>query len=230
VKIAIGDKVYRNNDEAFNKVLGAESAKRKIKINIAVNDKTFRFSFGEYMAEYVYDGELDKAQKDPSAYISTQLSKLGDSIFEAGEVNVDTCFFFPASILGNIRRTLCEELVLKTSKSLPSPSILPTKNNIEFPLKSDSYLNNIANAKAMEFYYDHGAKVSARAFEVEPKDDATLMFCKHCIRFALGACTKGTGLRQAQPPINESLFLIHKNYYLRLHFNCKDCVMEVRKG
>jgi putative protease len=182
------------------------------------------------MAEYVYDGELDKAQKDPSAYISTQLSKLGDSIFEAGEVNVDTCFFLPASILGNIRRTLCEELVLKISKSLPSPSILPTKNNIEFPLVSDSYLNNIANAKAMEFYYDHGAKVSARAFEVEPKDDATLMFCKHCIRFALGACTKGTGLRQAQPPINEPLFLIHKNYYLRLHFNCKDCVMEVRKG
>ena len=78
----------------------------------------------------------------------------------------------------------------KTSKPLPSPSILPTKNNVEFPLVSDSYLNNIANAKAMQFYYDHGAKVSARAFEVEPKDDATLMFCKHCIRFALGACPK----------------------------------------
>jgi putative protease len=229
VKIAVGDKVYRNNDEAFNKVLGVESAKRKIKINIAVNDKTFRFSFGEHVAEYVYEGELDKAQKDPSAYISTQLSKLGDSIFEAGEVNVDTCFFFPASILGNIRRTLCEELVLKTSKSLPSPSILPTKNNVEFPLKSDSYLNNIANKKAQEFYYDHGAKVSARAFELEAKDDATLMFCKHCIRFALGACTKQ---RKVTEPVevNEPLFLIHKNYYLRLHFNCKDCVMEVRKG
>ena len=244
VKIAVGDKVYRNNDEAFNKVLGVESAKRKIKINIAVNDKTFRFSFDEHVAEYVYDGELDKAQKDPSAYISTQLSKLGDSIFEAGEVTVDTCFFFPASTLGNIRRTLCEEFINSISNNMPSPNILPKKNNVEFPLKSDSYLNNIANAKAMEFYYDHGAKVSARAFEVEPKDDATLMFCKHCIRFALGACTKGTstgsvtgkdtgsgtGVRQAQPQINEPLFLIHKNYYLRLHFNCKDCVMEVRKG
>ena len=227
VKIAVGDKVYRNNDEAFNKVLGVESAKRKIKINIAVIDKTFRFSFGEYMAEYVYEGELDKAQKDPSAYIATQLSKLGDSIFKAGEVNVDTYFFFPASILGNIRRTLCEELVLKISKPLPSPSILPNKNNVEFPLVSDSYLNNIANAKAMQFYYDHGAKVSARAFEVEPKDDATLMFCKHCIRFALGACPKQN---KTAAQLNEPLFLIHKNYYLRLHFNCKDCVMEVRKG
>jgi putative protease len=230
VKIAVGDKVYRNNDEAFNKVLGVESAKRKIKINISVNDKTFRFSFGEYVAEYIYDSELDKAQKDPSAYISTQLSKLGDSIFEAGEVIVDTCFFFPASILGNIRRILCEELTNTLVNLSYSPTILPIKNDAKFPLVSDSYLNNIANVKAMEFYYDHGAKVSARAFEVEPKDDATLMFCKHCIRFALGACTKGTGLRQAQPPINEPLFLIHKNYYLRLHFNCKDCVMEVRKG
>ena len=244
VKIAVGDKVYRNNDEAFNKVLGVESAKRKIKINIAVNDKTFRFSFDEHVAEYVYEGELDKAQKDPSAYISTQLSKLGDSIFEAGEVSVNTQFFFPASILGNLRRILCEELT-NTLVNLPySPIILPIKNDAKFPLVSDSYLNNIANAKAMEFYYDHGAKVSARAFELEAKDDATLMFCKHCIRFALGACTKGTstgsvtgkdtgsgtGVRQAQPQINEPLFLIHKNYYLRLHFNCKDCVMEVRKG
>lgn len=227
VKIAVGDKVYRNNDEAFNKVLGVESAKRKIKINIAVIDKTFRFSFGEYVTEYVYDGELDKAQKDPSAYIATQLSKLGDSIFEAGNVTVDTVFFFPASILGNIRRTLCEELVLKISKSLPSPSVLPNKNYTQFPLVSDSYLNNIANAKAMQFYYDHGAKVSARAFEVEPKDDATLMFCKHCIRFALGACPKQN---KTAAQLNEPLFLIHKNYYLRLHFNCKDCVMEVRKG
>lgn len=226
VKISVGDKVYRNNDEAFNKVLGVESAKRKIKINISVIDKTFRFSFGEYAAEYVYDGELDKAQKDPTSYISTQLSKLGDSIFEAGEVNVDTCFFFPASILGNIRRTLCEELVLKISKSLPSPSVLPNKNYTQFPLVSDSYLNNIANAKAMQFYYDHGAKVSARAFELEAKDDATLMFCKHCIRFALGACPKQN---KTAAQLNEPLFLIHKNYYLRLHFNCKDCVMEVRK-
>ena len=229
VKIAVGDKVYRNNDEAFNKVLGVESAKRKIKINIAVNDKTFRFSFGEHVAEYVYDGELDKAQKDPSAYISTQLSKLGDSIFEAGEVTVDTCFFFPASTLGNIRRTLCEEFINSISNNMPSPNILPKKNNVEFPLKSDSYLNNIANAKAMEFYYDHGAKVSARAFEVEPKDDATLMFCKHCIRFALGACPKQRKVTEPNE-MNEPLFLIHKNYYLRLHFNCKDCVMEVRKG
>lgn len=227
VKISVGDKVYRNNDEAFNKTLGNESAKRKIKINISVCNKIFRFSFGEYAAEYVYDGELDKAQKDPSAYISTQLSKLGDSIFEAGKVTVDTYFFFPASILGNIRRTLCEELVLKISKSLPSPSGLPNKNDTPFPLVSDSYLNNIANAKAMQFYYDHGAKVSARAFEVEPKDDATLMFCKHCIRFALGACPKQN---KTAAQLNEPLFLIHKNYYLRLHFNCKDCVMEVREG
>ena len=227
VKISVGDKVYRNNDEAFNKTLGNESTKRKIKVNISVCNKIFRFSFGEYAAEYVYDGELDKAQKDPTSYISTQLSKLGDSIFEAGKVTVDTYFFFPASILGNIRRTLCEGLVLKISKSLPSPTILPTKNNVEFPLVSDSYLNNIANAKAMQFYYDHGAKVSARAFELEAKDDATLMFCKHCIRFALGACPKQN---KTAAQLNEPLFLIHNNYYLRLHFNCKDCVMEVRKG
>ena len=245
VKISIGDKVYRNNDEAFNKILSNESAKRKIKICIDVKDNVFTFSLGEHSVSHTYSESLDEAQKDPSAYISTQLSKLGDSIFEAENISVNTKYFFPASVLGNIRRTLCEEL-LNTIANLPySPLILPQQNDSKFPLVSDSYLNNIANAKALEFYYDHGANVSARAFEISPTDDATLMFCKHCIRFALGGCPKqnplfpsvintstgsGTGLRQAQSPINEPLFLIHKNYYLRLHFNCKDCVMEVRKG
>ena len=238
VKISIGDKVYRNNDEAFNKILSSESAKRKIKICIDVRDNVFTFSLAScanvpngLSVSHTYSESLDEAQKDPSAYITTQLSKLGDSIFEAENISVNTKYFFPASVLGNIRRILCEEL-LNTIVNLPySPLVLPQQNDSKFPLVSDSYLNNIANAKALKFYYDHGANVSARAFEVSPTDDATLMFCKHCIRFALGACPKeNRGLRQAQPPINEPLFLIHKNYYLRLHFNCKDCVMEVRKG
>ena len=243
VKISIGDKVYRNNDEAFNKILGSESAKRKIKICIDVRDNVFTFSLGNASANvlgtggvlsvsHTYTEPLDEAQKDPSAYISTQLSKLGDSIFEAENISVNTKYFFPASVLGNIRRTLCEEL-LNTMVNLPySPLVLPQQNDSKFPFTSDSYLNNIANAKALEFYYDHGAKVSARAFELEAKDDATLMFCKHCIRFALGACPKQKGSvpEHSRSTLNEPLFLIHKNYYLRLHFNCKDCVMEVRKG
>ena len=249
VKISVGDKVYRNSDEAFNKTLGNESAKRKIKIFINVKDNVFAFSLGSASAEvlgtggelavsHTYTEPLDKAQKDPSAYISTQLSKLGDSIFEAENICVNTKYFFPASVLGNIRRILCEELTLNIINLPYSPLVLPQQNDSKFPLVSDSYLNNIANAKATEFYYEHGAKVSARAFELEAKDDATLMFCKHCIRLALGACPKqnpsapepveGSEFRTTK--LNEPLFLIHKNYYLRLHFNCKDCVMEVRKG
>ena len=249
VKISIGDKVYRNSDEAFNKTLGNESAKRKIKICIDVKDNMFTFSLGSASAEvlgssgdlavsHTHTDPLDEAQKDPSAYISTQLSKLGDSIFEAENISVNTKYFFPASVLGNIRRILCEELTLNIINLPYSPLVLPQQNDSKFPLVSDSYLNNIANAKATEFYYDHGAKVSARAFELEAKDDATLMFCKHCIRFALGACPKQKGSAPEPvegsefrtPKLNEPLFLIHKNYYLRLHFNCKDCVMEVRKG
>ena len=193
---------------------------------------------GDLAVSHTYTEPLDEAQKDPSAYISTQLSKLGDSIFEAENICVNTKYFFPASVLGNIRRILCEELTLNIINLPYSPLVLPQQNDSKFPLVSDSYLNNIANAKATEFYYDHGAKVSARAFELEAKDDATLMFCKHCIRFALGACPKQKGSAPEPvegsefrtPKLNEPLFLIHKNYYLRLHFNCKDCVMEVRKG
>jgi putative protease len=156
---------------------------------------------------------------------------LGDTIFEAESVAVQTPYFIPASVLTNARRTAAEQLLQQRLASQPAHLVLPQANHYPFPLQSDSYLNNIANQKARDFYAAHGAETSAPAFELQEPDGAVLMFCKHCIRYALGACPKeNRGLRQAQSPISEPLFLIHKNYYLKLSFNCKDCVMEVRKG
>jgi putative protease len=151
---------------------------------------------------------------------------------------------------------VCEALVLQRLNNQPAPLTLPVANHYPFPLQSDSYLNNIANQKARNFYAAHGAETSAPAFELQEPDGAVLMFCKHCIRYALGACPKnptpeqsaesktvpepveGPGFELSRgetkdskgPKLNEPLFLIHKNYYLKLTFNCKDCVMEVRKG
>ena len=252
VSLRVGDAVYRNADEQFLRLLQKPSASRKIQVTLDLEGDTLRISDGTHQASLVLEGPFEKSNTPQTDNYKRVLSKLGDTIFEAESVAVQTPYFIPASVLTNARRTAAEQLLQQRLASQPAPLVLPQVNHYPFPLQEDSYRNNIANQKAQAFYATHGAITTAPAFELQEPDGAVLMFCKHCIRYALGACPKnpstssgtgegtnsgagkgtssGAGLRQAQPPINEPLFLIHKNYYLKLSFNCKDCVMEVRKG
>ena len=226
VSLQVGDAVYRNADEQFLRLLQKPSATRKISVSMELKGDTLCISDGINKASLVLEGPFEKSNTPQADNYKRILSKLGDTIFEASDIGIDTAFFIPSSVLTAARRAVCEALVLQRLNNQPAPLTLPVANHYPFPLQSDSYLNNIANQKARDFYAAHGTKTSAPAFELQEPDGAVLMFCKHCIRYALGACPKNP----AQPPINEPLFLIHKNYYLKLSFNCKDCVMEVRKG
>lgn len=231
VSLQVGDAVYRNADEQFLRLLQKPSASRKIQVTLDLEGNTLRISDGTYQTSLVLEGPFEKSNTPQTDNYKRVLSKLGDTIFEASDICIDTAFFIPSSVLTAARRTVCEALVLQRLNNQPAPLTLPVANHYPFPLQEDSYRNNIANQKARDFYAAHGAETSAPAFELQEPDGAVLMFCKHCIRYALGACPKeNRGLRQAQSPISEPLFLIHKNYYLKLSFNCKDCVMEVRKG
>ena len=252
VSLQVGDAVYRNADEQFLRLLQKPSASRKIQVTLDLEGDTLRISDGTHQASLVLEGPFEKSNTPQTDNYKRVLSKLGDTIFEASQVRVETTLFIPSSVLTAARRAVCEALVLQRLNNQPAPLTLPVANHYPFPLQSDSYLNNIANQKARDFYAAHGAATTVPAFELQEPDGAVLMFCKHCIRYALGACPKnpstssgtsegtsseagkgtgsGAGLRQTQSPISEPLFLIHKNYYLKLSFNCKDCVMEVRKG
>lgn len=247
ISLQVGDAVYRNADEQFLHLLQKPSATRKISVSMELKGDTLSISDGIHKASLVVEGPFEKSNTPQADNYKRILSKLGDTIFEASDIGIDTVFFIPSSVLTAARRAVCEALVNLRLQRQPAALVLPTANHYPFPLQSDSYLNNIANQKARDFYAAHGAETTAPAFELEEPDGAVLMFCKHCIRYALGACPKenkgstselaeglltekekGSSLRTSK--LNEPLFLIHKNYYLKLSFNCKECVMEVRKG
>ena len=247
VSLQVGDAVYRNADEQFLHLLQKPSATRKISVSMELKGDTLCISDGINKASLVLEGPFEKSNTPQADNYKRILSKLGDTIFEASDIGIDTAFFIPSSVLTAARRAVCEALVNLRLQRQPAALVLPTANHYPFPLQSDSYLNNIANQKARDFYAAHGAETTAPAFELQEPDGAVLMFCKHCIRYALGACPKenkgsaselaeglltekekGSSLRTSK--LNEPLFLIHKNYYLKLSFNCKECVMEVRKG
>ena len=247
VSLQVGDAVYRNADEQFLHLLQKPSATRKISVSMELKGDTLCISDGINKASLVLEGPFEKSNTPQADNYKRILSKLGDTIFEASDIGIDTAFFIPSSVLTAARRAVCEALVNLRLQRQPAALVLPTANHYPFPLQSDSYLNNIANQKARDFYAAHGAGTTAPAFELQEPDGAVLMFCKHCIKYALGACPKenkgsasefseglltekekGSSLRTSK--LNEPLFLIHKNYYLKLSFNCKECVMEVRKG
>lgn len=98
------------------------------------------------------------------------------------------------------------------------------KNSIPYPDKKLSYLDNVVNKKAVEFFERHGVK------EIEPGMESNVelegkqvLTGKYCIKNELDLCTK----RNIIHKVKEPLFLMdsHGNKY-ELKFDCSKCEMK----
>ena len=138
-------------------------------------------------------------------------------------------WFIPASTLADTRRRAVDSLLTARKiaakqaivRHIPSSHPFPTpiQKQEEKQADSISYLGNVMNKQAVAFYQQHGINNVKSAFELEPPAQATLMTCKHCIRYSLGYCTKTT---QKKAPFNEPLFLVSSDgQRFRLQFDCK---------
>ena len=89
-----------------------------------------------------------------------------------------------------------------------------------------TYLANIANRRAEEFYYAHGVEKTSPAYELSAPKGATLMFCRHCLRYAMGWCPRQGG---AKSPYREPYALVSADgRRFALEFDCRQCVMLVK--
>ncbi|MBO4371175.1 MAG: U32 family peptidase [Paludibacteraceae bacterium] len=226
-QIAVGTLLYRNEDTAFNRLMATDTAIRKIPVTWHLTQKTLSLSDEAESVSMILNTNDEIAQKDQSGYIRSQLKKLGDTIYEAVAVNIDTPYFFPASILGEARRQLAKQLTAQRAKRLPAPACLPKKNEILLVNPPQGYRSNIHNEYAKAFYQRHGVTDTMRSFESAPVNDVPVMFCKHCIKYELGACSKLS--KDQRREIEEPLHLIYGNYYLRLKFDCAHCEMQIIK-
>ena len=99
-----------------------------------------------------------------------------------------------------------------------------------YPDDTLSYLANVYNAKARDFYARHGVKVIEAAYEShEALGDVSLMITKHCVRFSLSLCPKqAKGVTGVQGTIRaEPLTIQNGDEVLQLRFDCKPCEMHV---
>ena len=214
--LSIGDKLYRNYDIQFEKVLDGKSAERRVAVDytlIEQNDGLLLRATNEAGTRVELPIKTEKviADKPEQALqnLQTQLSKLGNTCYQARNIEVKTnqVYFFPNSLIAGWRRQIVEMLEQESLKIVSHPKA--ETQNLASPQKNLQQKNpveavNVMNAKAKEFYQELGFGQIGDAYEkidmphdVETchgaslqKNHIVLMTCKYCIRHALGACPK----------------------------------------
>jgi putative protease len=224
-----GTRLYRNNDQEFERLLSRPSAERRITIRMALRAVSDGFELSADNQVVHVPFEHQQAQKPPHENIIRQLTKLGDTIFHCDEVDIpaDFNYFIPNSILSDMRRQLVEKVSFYPPKSENNTGRRAqlgneTRGGLNKCMSGGewSYLYNISNGLSQQFY---GASEKT-AYELKG-GDGPIMQCRHCIRYALGYCVKYGGKR---PLWREPLSLVlGDGRRFRLEFDCKNCQMNV---
>ena len=230
-QVESGDELYRNYDCDFERQLSRPDVARRMRVDLTLCENTDGFvlkgideSGLECSVSTVF--EKQEARTSQRDNIVKQLGKWGNTPFEVGEVNVEFSseWFVPSSLLSDMRRSLCEELIKRHNEEDSREDMRLADNAIPFVADELDYKGNVSNSHAKAFYMKHGVKSIMPAFENEPVDNAVVMFCKHCIKFSLGWCTK-SGAKHA---FKEPFYLVSGDgKRFRLSFDCKECMMKV---
>ena len=229
--IESGDELYRNYDCAFERELARNDVPRRLSINLLFTDTADGFSLAataengvQCKKEIVFN--KDKARSPQRDNIVSQLKKWGNTPFEVKKIDVvlDEEWFVPSSLLSDMRRSLCDLLLEKTRLSTERADMRLKENSVPYISASLDYRGNVSNRLAKEFYREHGVTDIAPAFELEPVRGATVMFCKHCIKYSMGWCTKNGEKHQYKEPF---YIVSGDGKRFRLSFDCKECLMKV---
>ena len=96
---------------------------------------------------------------------------------------------------------------------------------LAYPQQELTYLGNVMNERAAQFYKTHGVQRIEPAFERRPVEEAVLMFCKHCLRYSMGWCPVH---QKGRSPYQEPYYLVSSDgRRFRLDFDCRQCQMKV---
>ncbi len=232
-RIIAGTKLYRNYDKEFNKMLERNSATRNIDLNITLSENAFGYTLSGIdedgnMAAITFEHPKEEAKTPQREATVNQLSKLGGTLFAATSVDISLSrdYFIPSSLLSSARRKLVDAMTSsrrinyrRCYRAKGGTSVVPTTVQ-----RDTSCHDNISNVLAKAFYEKLGAKVIKPAYELSPQEGARLMTCKHCIKHALGYCSKEGN----EMPYQEPLSIVMQNgKSFRLVFDCKACEMSV---
>lgn len=228
----------RNLDHNWQQALLKTSAERRIGVRWQAELREQRLELTVTSEEGVsvsvaLDGPFGVANKPEQALdgLRDLLTQLGTTEYHALDVSLDApqAFFVPNSQLKALRREAIEQLTAarvaahprgsRKAESCPPPV---------YPESHLSFLYNVYNQKARDFYHRHGVQLIDAAYEAhEEPGEVPVMITKHCLRFSFNLCPKQakgvTGVRTKVAPMQ----LVHGDEVLTLKFDCKPCEMHV---
>ena len=225
-------RLYRNFDQEFEKLMQKKSAERKIAVDICLAENNFGFTLSftdedDNSVSLTLERAKEPARTPQTDNLRNQLSKLGNTPFEAKDIKIDLSdnWFIPSSELSELRRNAVEELLEARRINYRREVFRLKESKTKYPVSTLTYLGNVMNSSAAEFYKNHGVLKVMPAFEKEQPKDAVLMFCKHCIRYSMGWCPVHHKVRS---PFREPYYLVSSDgRRFRLEFDCKQCQMKV---
>ncbi len=235
-----GVQVNRNRDMDWVRGLEKKSAERRIGAWVALSET----ADGLLLSITDEDGHSGSASlrgplqdaKDPSqaeAKLRDNLARLGDTLFQPIDVSLtlNGPRFVPASQLNALRREAIGALETARGQAWARlPRAKPADPAATYPEDTLTYLANVYNHQARDFYAQHGVNVIAAAYESQEEEgEVSLMITKHCVRFSMSLCPKqAKGVTGVQGTVRaEPLQLINGKEKLTLRFDCKPCEMHV---
>ena len=225
-------RLYRNFDQEFEKLMQKKSAERKMAVDICLTENNFGFTLSltdedDNSVSLTLQRAKEPARTPQTDNLRNQLGKLGNTPFEAKDIKIDLSdnWFIPSSELSELRRNAVEKLLEVRRINYHREVFRMKETKSKFPVSTLTYLGNVMNSSAAEFYKNHGVLKVMPAFEKEQPKDAVLMFCKHCLRYSLGWCPVHHKVRS---PYQEPYYLVSGDgKRFRLEFDCKVCQMKV---
>ena len=227
----------RNLDHNWQQALLKTSSERRIAVDIELGGweeqliLTMTCEDG-ISVTHTLDGLFEVANNAEKALNSLKdgVAKLGQTIYYARNiaVNLPDALFVPNSLLNQFRRETAE--MLDDARLANYPRGSRKAETVPAPVYPESHLSflaNVYNHKAREFYHRHGVQLIDAAYEAhEEKGDVPVMITKHCLRFAFNLCPK-----QAKGNIKSwkatPMQLVNGDEVLTLKFDCRPCEMHV---
>ncbi len=235
-----GTQVNRNRDMNWTRLLDKPSSERRIGVWLRLDETADGFALTltdedgrRATVEAAHAKEPAKDAAKVETTLREHLGKLGATPFAAMGIALELSqpWFVPASFVNALRRDAVSALEAERAAAyVRPPRAQPVEPPAIYPEDTLSYLANVYNHKARDFYAKHGVQVIAAAYEShEETGEVSLMITRHCVRYSLSLCPKQakgvvgvSGTVRAAP-----LTLINGSEKLTLRFDCKPCEMHV---
>ncbi|MCH2220720.1 MAG: U32 family peptidase [Dechloromonas sp.] len=236
-ELTVGATLFRNRDQEFERALEKDSAERRVSVKPVLTETDTAFvltltdednvtASAELQRSEKIGSELAQNPEQALAKLKENLGKFGNTMFiaESVELHLAQAWFLPIGAVNALRREATEKLEAARIASHPRPPrAAPAADPVPYPQEELTYLGNVFNAKARQFYEKHGVKLIDEAYEAgNEKGMVSLMITRHCLRYSFNLCPKEVKHLKPDP-----MTLMNGSEKLILKFDCKACEMHV---